>query len=48
MAAQELNLIEKGVLVNSLVNSRTAKEYNKIANGANRSETLTFFRNKFR
>lgn len=40
MAAPELNLIQKGVLVNSLVNSRTAKEYNKSANGANSSETL--------
>ncbi len=40
MAAQEFNLIEKGILVNSLVNSRTAKEYHKIANGANGSETL--------
>ncbi|MTJ08006.1 TldD/PmbA family protein [Anabaena sp. UHCC 0204] len=40
MAAPELNLIEKGILVNSLVNSRTAKEYNKLANGANSSETL--------
>ncbi|WP_016948839.1 TldD/PmbA family protein [Anabaena sp. PCC 7108] len=40
MAAPELSLIEKGVLRNTLVNSRTAKEYNKIANGANASETL--------
>ncbi|MBK1988206.1 TldD/PmbA family protein [Sphaerospermopsis aphanizomenoides BCCUSP55] len=40
MAAPELKLIEEGVLVNSLVNSRTAKEYNKQANGANSSETL--------
>ncbi|MEA5576915.1 TldD/PmbA family protein [Anabaena sp. UHCC 0451] len=40
MAASELTLIDKGVLVNSLVNSRTAKEYNKPANGANASETL--------
>ncbi|MTJ53260.1 TldD/PmbA family protein [Anabaena sp. UHCC 0253] len=40
IAAPELNLIEKGILVNSLVNSRTAKEYNKLANGANSSETL--------
>jgi predicted Zn-dependent protease len=40
MAAPELALIEKGILINSLVNSRTAKEYNKPANGANGSETL--------
>ncbi|MFN7518664.1 MAG: TldD/PmbA family protein [Dolichospermum sp.] len=40
MAAPELTLIEKGILINSLVNSRTAKEYNKPANGANISETL--------
>lgn len=40
VAPEELTLIENGVLVNSLVNSRTAKEYNKPANGANSSETL--------
>ncbi|BAZ48170.1 hypothetical protein NIES4103_07760 [Nostoc sp. NIES-4103] len=40
MAAPELLIIEKGILVNTLVNSRTAKEYQKIANGANSSETL--------
>ena len=40
MAAPELALIENGILINSLVNSRTAKEYNKPANGANGSETL--------
>jgi len=40
MAAPELSVIEKGLLVNTLVNSRTAKEYQKIANGANISETL--------
>ncbi|AVH71913.1 TldD/PmbA family protein [Nostoc sp. 'Lobaria pulmonaria (5183) cyanobiont'] len=40
MAAPELPVIEKGYLVNTLVNSRTAKEYQKIANGANGSETL--------
>jgi predicted Zn-dependent protease len=40
MAAPELPLIEKGILVNTLVNSRTAKEYGKNANGANSSETL--------
>ncbi|MEH2127801.1 TldD/PmbA family protein [Nostoc sp.] len=40
MAAPELPVIEKGRLVNTLVNSRTAKEYQKTANGANGSETL--------
>ncbi|MBG1245402.1 TldD/PmbA family protein [Nostoc sp. NZL] len=40
IAAPELPVIEKGHLVNTLVNSRTAKEYQKIANGANSSETL--------
>ncbi|MBW4425637.1 MAG: TldD/PmbA family protein [Nostoc desertorum CM1-VF14] len=40
IAAPELFVIEKGSLVNTLVNSRTAKEYQKIANGANDSETL--------
>ncbi|RCJ14805.1 Zn-dependent protease [Nostoc sp. ATCC 43529] len=40
IAALELPVIEKGYLVNTLVNSRTAKEYGKIANGANGSETL--------
>ncbi len=40
MAAPELSVIEKGHLANTLVNSRTAKEYQKTANGANGSETL--------
>ncbi|QYX33238.1 TldD/PmbA family protein [Sphaerospermopsis torques-reginae] len=40
ISPEELTLIENGVLVSSLVNSRTAKEYNKPANGANSSETL--------
>ncbi|WGV28804.1 TldD/PmbA family protein [Halotia branconii] len=40
MAAPELSVIEQGILVNTLVNSRTAKEYEKIANGANGAETL--------
>ncbi|NET00766.1 MAG: TldD/PmbA family protein [Sphaerospermopsis sp. SIO1G1] len=40
IAPEQLTLIENGILVNSLVNSRTAKEYDKIANGANRAETL--------
>ena len=40
IAAPELPIIEKGHLVNTLVNSRTAKEYQKMANGANGSETL--------
>ncbi len=38
--APELPLIEQGILVNTLVNSRTAKEYGAIANGANSAETL--------
>lgn len=40
IAAPELPIIEKGVLVNTLANSRTAKEYGKVPNGANASETL--------
>ncbi|HYW18826.1 MAG TPA: TldD/PmbA family protein [Nodularia sp. (in: cyanobacteria)] len=40
MVAPELPVIEQGILVNTLVNSRTAKEYGKTANGANSSETL--------
>lgn len=40
IAAPELPVIEKGDLVNTLVNSRTAKEYQKTPNGANGSETL--------
>jgi predicted Zn-dependent protease len=40
LTAPKLNLITQGVLVNDLVNSRTAKEYSKLANGANSSETL--------
>lgn len=40
MAAPELPIVEEGILINTLVNSRTAKEYQKIANGANSSETL--------
>jgi predicted Zn-dependent protease len=40
IAAEELNLIVEGKLVNSLVSSRTAKEYNKTANGANGAEIL--------
>ncbi len=40
MAAPELPIITKGVLVNTLINSRTAKEYQKIANGANGYESL--------
>ncbi|MBW4615034.1 MAG: TldD/PmbA family protein [Desmonostoc vinosum HA7617-LM4] len=40
MAPSELYVIEKGMLVNTLVNSRTAKEYEKIANGANSPESL--------
>ncbi|MDJ0735486.1 MAG: TldD/PmbA family protein [Nostocaceae cyanobacterium] len=40
IAPPELPVVEKGTLVNTLVNSRTAKEYEKIANGANASESL--------
>ncbi|MBW4634599.1 MAG: TldD/PmbA family protein [Iphinoe sp. HA4291-MV1] len=40
MAAPELPVIEKGVLVNTLVNSRTAKEYHKNSNSANSYEAL--------
>jgi predicted Zn-dependent protease len=40
IVAPELSLIEKGFLVNTLVNSRTAKEYQKDANGANGYESL--------
>lgn len=40
MAPVEMAIIDAGKLVNSLVNSRTAKEYNKVANGANGSESL--------
>lgn len=36
----ELPVIDKGVLVNTLVNSRTAKEYGKTANGANDAESF--------
>jgi predicted Zn-dependent protease len=40
MAAFELSLIDAGKLINTLVNSRTAKEYKKTANGANHYESL--------
>ncbi|BDA72319.1 hypothetical protein CAL7716_064850 [Calothrix sp. PCC 7716] len=40
MAAPELYVIEKGTLASTLVNSRTAKEYDKVANGANNNESL--------
>jgi predicted Zn-dependent protease len=40
MVALDLPLIERGMLVNTLVNSRTAKEYGKISNGANNTESL--------
>jgi predicted Zn-dependent protease len=40
MAAPQLPIIASGVLKNTLVNSRTAKEYGKIANGANSSESM--------
>ncbi len=40
MAAPQLSIIEDGSFQNTLVNSRTAKEYGKIANGANSSEAM--------
>ncbi|MBO3459321.1 metallopeptidase TldD-related protein [Aetokthonos hydrillicola Thurmond2011] len=40
IAELELGLIEKGVIVNTLINSRTAKEYQKKATGANGYESL--------
>lgn len=40
VAPPELPIIEQGLLVNTLINSRTAKEYGKTANGANNSESL--------
>jgi predicted Zn-dependent protease len=40
MAAPELPIIAEGIFRNTLVNSRTAKEYGKIANGANSSESM--------
>jgi predicted Zn-dependent protease len=40
IAPLQLRLIEKGVLLNTLVNSRSAKEYDKIANGAGSNESL--------
>ena len=40
-----LTLIDRGRLANTLINSRTAKEYQKPANGANRAESLKIGRN---
>lgn len=40
MAPLDLPVIVDGVLVNTLINGRTAKEYQKIPNGANSSESL--------
>ena len=40
IAPVKLPIIQNGKLVNTLINSRTAKEYNKIANGANGRESL--------
>ena len=40
IAPIELPLIQGGKLVNMLINSRTAKEYGKVANGANGGESL--------
>jgi predicted Zn-dependent protease len=40
IAPANLTLIDRGQLANTLVNTRTAKEYQKVANGANRGESL--------
>jgi len=40
MAPMQLPLIQNGRLVNTLVSSRSAKEYGKVANGASSSESL--------
>ncbi len=40
IAPVALTIIDQGKLVNTLVNSRTAKEYGKTANGANSAESL--------
>ncbi len=40
IAPASLTLIDRGRLANTLVNARTAKEYHKLGNGANRSESL--------
>lgn len=40
IAPINLTIIDRGKLVNTLVNSRTAKEYGKTANGANSAESL--------
>jgi predicted Zn-dependent protease len=40
IAPAQLTLIDRGRLTNTLVNARTAKEYQKPANGANRGESL--------
>jgi len=40
VAPMSLPIIQSGKLVNTLTNSRTAKEYGKVANGANGRESL--------
>lgn len=40
ISALEIPLIDQGKLVNTLISSRTAKEYGLVANGAHRSEGL--------
>ncbi len=40
IAPVTLPIIQSGKLINTLINSRTAKEYHKTANGANGSESL--------
>jgi predicted Zn-dependent protease len=40
IAPASLTLIDRGRLANTLVNARTAKEYQKLGNGANQGESL--------
>jgi predicted Zn-dependent protease len=40
IAPVQLSLIDRGQLVNTLVNARTAQEYDRVSNGANSSESL--------
>ena len=40
VTVSDIQVVEKGVLVNSLVNCRSAKEYQKDSNGANSHESL--------
>ena len=40
IATDVLNLVDSGILENTLINSRTAKEYNLISNNASSSESI--------